>query len=86
MTPTLLATLLGTLTAGLYAAACWALPFGRCRFCAGKGHYTTWILRRIKACRACKGTGLRLRHGRRAFNYLARIHRDATHTRKAANR
>jgi hypothetical protein len=26
----------------------------------------------------CRGAGRRLRHGRRAFNYLARIHRDAT--------
>ena len=28
-------------------------------------------------CRRCQGTGLRLRYGRRLWNYLARLNRDA---------
>jgi hypothetical protein len=70
-----------TLTAGLYTAACWLLPFGKCRHCRGVGARTTLITRRLKPCRMCRGAGRRLRHGRRAYNYLARIHHDATHNR-----
>jgi hypothetical protein len=86
VTPTILVTLATTTVLTIYAVACWALPFGRCRFCGGKAHHATLILRRLRPCRLCKGTGRRLRYGRRAFNYLSRIHHDATHTRKAASR
>jgi hypothetical protein len=71
-----------TLTAG-YALLCWALPFGRCLRCRGTGSHPRLITRRLRTCRRCRGAGLRLRHGRRAFNYLARIHHDATRTRAA---
>ncbi len=61
-----------------YAAACAAAPFGRCPRCKGKGktlkpngHTRTW-------CRHCDATGLRLRWGRRLFNYLRRLYRDGT--------
>ena len=84
MTPTILATLLTITGSAIYALACWVLPFGRCRLCDGKGHRTTWILHRMRSCWLCKGSGRRLRYGRRAYNYLSRIHREATHTRKAS--
>ena len=74
MTPLLAAT---TLITG-YAALCWLLPFGRCYLCRKTGTRPRLITRRLTTCRRCKGSGLRLRHGRRAFNYLARIHADAT--------
>jgi hypothetical protein len=72
-----------TLAAALYAAACWLLPFGRCWFCRGVGARPRLITRRLRPCRMCRGAGRRLRYGRRAFNYFARIHRDATHNRTA---
>lgn len=77
MTPLVIATL----AAGTYALACWVLPFGRCWSCSGKGTRTTLLLRRLRSCRTCRGAGKRLRVGRRTYNHLARVHREAT-TRK----
>ena len=74
MTPLLAAT---TVLAG-YAALCWLLPFARCRWCKKTGIRPRLITRRLTVCRRCKGSGLRLRIGRAVFNYLARIHADAT--------
>lgn len=75
-----------TFAAALYAAACWLLPFGKCRLCRGIGARPRLITRRLRPCRLCRGAGRRLRIGRRAFNYLAHIHRDATARRTAARR
>lgn len=74
MTPALIAT---TVLAA-YALACWWLPFGRCQSCSGRGHRTTMLLHRIRTCRRCRGSGKRLRHGRRLYNHLSRVHREAT--------
>ncbi|BFU47875.1 hypothetical protein [Krasilnikovia sp. MM14-A1004] len=84
MTPLLAAT---TLAIG-YAALCWALPFGRCWRCKKTGSHPRLITRRLRTCRRCKGSGLRLRYGRRTYNFLARIHHDATtaRTRNGASR
>jgi hypothetical protein len=71
------------LAAALYAAVCWLLPFGRCRFCLGVGARPRLITRRLRPCRMCRGAGRRLRYGRRAFNYLARVHDDSTARRTA---
>ncbi len=57
-----------------YAAACAAAPFGRCRRCKGDGKIPPRIGRKRRHCRRCDGTGLRLRIGRRAFNYARRLH------------
>lgn len=61
-----------------YAAACAASPFGRCRRCDGHGKTIKPNGRVKRWCRHCDGTGLRLRWGRRAFNYLRRLRREAT--------
>lgn len=79
MTPLLVAT---SFIAG-YAALCWVLPFGRCWRCRKTGSHPRLITRRLTVCRRCKGSGLRLRHGRVVFNYLARIHADAQTARNA---
>jgi hypothetical protein len=50
-----------------YALACWLAPFGTCARCHG----------RDRLCRACDGTGRRVRLGRRAWTYLRRLHDDA---------
>ena len=59
---------LAALTAAVpYALACWLAPFGACHRCGG----------RDRLCRACDGTGRRVRLGRRAWTYLTRLHDDA---------
>lgn len=73
MGPTLATT---TLIAG-YTLLCWIKPFGRCVRCNKKGSHPRLITRKLTICRRCKGSGLRLRHGRRIFNFLARIHAEA---------
>jgi hypothetical protein len=69
--------------AGLYALACWALPFRRCSACSGTGTRRTLITRRYTPCRWCRGAGLRLRLGRRAYNLAHTIHHDATTRRRS---
>ncbi|MEU4230049.1 hypothetical protein AB0F17_37640 [Nonomuraea sp. NPDC026600] len=59
-----------------YAAACAADPFGCCRRCKGHGKTLKPNGRVKRWCRPCDGTGLRLRIGRRLYNYLRRLHRD----------
>ncbi|GHJ43302.1 hypothetical protein Cs7R123_06440 [Catellatospora sp. TT07R-123] len=49
----------------------------RCRWCSGTGTSRTLILRRIRTCRMCRGSRLRLRIGRRAYNHLHHIRTDA---------
>jgi hypothetical protein len=65
----LLASLLGL----WYAAACAAQPFTLCYRCRGTGTGTL----SHNQCPACKGTGHRLRNGRRLSNYRTRTYRDA---------
>jgi hypothetical protein len=70
-TPTGATATTGLLLAGLalavavpYALACWLAPFGTCARCHGHD----------RLCRACDGTGRRVRLGRRAWTYLRRLH------------
>jgi hypothetical protein len=75
-----------------YALKCWIKPFTHCHRCGGTGDSPRRWTDRIRygqpgkpraargrpACPHCRGTGLRLRIGRRIYNHLARLHRDAT--------
>lgn len=76
MTPLLTATTLLITVIVVYVMACWVLPFGKCVHCSGGGTRKT-ITGRLKPCRRCRGSGLRLRIGRRVFNYFAHLQRDA---------
>jgi hypothetical protein len=60
-----------------YALTCITWPFGPCRRCDGAGKFKSSLGRLYRHCRRCQGTGLRLRYGRRLWNYLARLNRDA---------
>ncbi|ORT47189.1 hypothetical protein [Frankia sp. KB5] len=75
MTPTttlLALPLLPTLTVTLgYTLACWIKPFGPCRRCDGTAR-TTSRFGRSRPCRHCDHTGLRLRLGRRGWNWARR--------------
>lgn len=66
-----LAAVAGALLAAAgYALACWAWPFGVCGGCRGTTERVTWLLSRTVPCRRCRGTGRRLRVGRRVYNHL----------------
>ncbi|MEV4134410.1 hypothetical protein AB0J72_19845 [Dactylosporangium sp. NPDC049742] len=72
MTPVMLVTFAAV---SFYAIACWVRPFGRCSRCKGAGIHQTFITHRYQPCRSCRGAGLRLRIGRRVYNYLAAVQR-----------
>ncbi|MEV0146322.1 MULTISPECIES: hypothetical protein [unclassified Nonomuraea] len=59
-----------------YAAACAADPFARCRRCHGVGKTLKTNGSVGRWCRRCDATGLRLRLGRRLYNYLRHLSRD----------
>ncbi|MEV4575424.1 hypothetical protein AB0K16_19440 [Nonomuraea jabiensis] len=61
-----------------YAIACAAAPFRACRHCHGVGKTLTPNGHLKRWCHRCDGTGLRLRWGRRLFNYLRRLHQAGT--------
>ncbi|MFG1658085.1 hypothetical protein ACGFIY_16310 [Micromonospora chersina] len=69
------ATIAATVTLG-YAGLCWVSPFTTCQRCAGTGRTTTRFLRRPRACRRCD-RGMRLRIGRRVFNFFHRLRAEA---------
>lgn len=58
-----------------YAWSCAAYPYRPCRSCHGVGFFRSPILRAIRLCRRCDGTGRTLRAGRRAYNAAVRAHR-----------
>lgn len=70
VTPTTLVTL-------GYAGLCWVSPFKTCKRCTGTGHTTTRILHRPRTCRRCD-RGMRLRTGRRVYNFFHRLRSEAT--------
>lgn len=75
----LVATLTVIVAVGVYVLSCWWWPFARCWCCDGKAHHSPKDNSRIsRPCRWCRGTGKRLRLGRRVWNRFAKI-------RKAAN-
>jgi len=76
--------LLALLTLG-YAALCAGSPFTTCTRCQGSGKRRTPADRSAGRCRPCKGTGLRVRLGRRLHTWWTRTHAhgnrtDPTHT------
>jgi hypothetical protein len=58
-----------------YAWSCAVYPYRPCRSCRGLGHFRSPILRAIRLCRRCSGTGRTLRAGRRAYNAAVRARR-----------
>lgn len=66
-----LALFLLLLTLG-YCLACAVWPFVPCPRCQGSAQQHAPIGRAFRICRRCRGTGLRLRLGRRLWNHLRR--------------
>lgn len=73
----LAASILVVTAATGYAALCWLKPFGTCMRCKGEAERTT-VFGRLKPCRRCRGTGMRVRVGRRAYTHWARLHERGT--------
>ena len=77
--PTSAAILTGLVVTLGYASACYALPFKTCKKCTGSGRRRARIGHGWKSCRRCKGHGHRLRTGRRIYNALSHLYREANH-------
>lgn len=72
-----LVVVLLVLAAG-YAASCAWWPFVACRRCSGTAKLRSPFGRAFRPCPRCKGTGRRLRLGRRLHNAVSRVRRDGT--------
>lgn len=66
----LTATAAVLLWAAGYLAACWLFPFAACRRCDGSGKKRSPSGRAWRRCKRCKGTGARLRIGRKITNRM----------------
>ena len=58
----------------LYLAACRWWPFAACWSCHGDGKKRSPSGRSWRSCKRCKGTGQRLRVGRRVMNAMSTAH------------
>lgn len=76
MTPTLTATLAGIAAVIVYAISCAFWPFAACWSCdSGKKRSPSG--KAWRTCKRCKGSGARLRIGRRLWNAWSSVRRDA---------
>jgi hypothetical protein len=65
-----------------YLISCAIWPFRSCRNCGGLGRFRSPSGRAWRNCHACKGTGGKVRLGRRAWTYLTRTHDRAHRSRR----
>jgi hypothetical protein len=71
-------TVLAAVVGGIwYAGHCWLRPFAACRKCDGDGRFRSKTGRSWRRCRRCKGSGERVRVGRRLWTWLAGKKHDA---------
>lgn len=69
--------LVGLAVVASYAIACLLWPVTACRRCDGAGKFRSPSGRNWRLCRKCKGSGGRIRTGRRIFNFIAAGRRDS---------
>jgi hypothetical protein len=60
-----------------YAVHCAWWPFAACRTCDGAGKFRSKSGRAWRRCRRCKGSGERVRVGRRLWTWLVARKHDA---------
>jgi hypothetical protein len=65
-----------------YLISCAIWPFRSCRNCGGLGRFRSPSGRAWRNCHACKGTGGKVRLGRRVWTYLTRTHDRAHRSRR----
>jgi hypothetical protein len=63
--------------APVYWFVCWMWPFTDCRRCKGFGRFASPSGKYRRRCRKCKGSGERVRTGRRIWTWLAGKTHDA---------
>jgi hypothetical protein len=69
---------LAAVVAGLvYAVQCAIWPFAACGKCEGQGKFLSPSGKAWRRCRRCKGSGERVRIGRRLWTWLAARKHDA---------
>ena len=61
-----------------YAGLCWVRPFGPCRKCRPRTNQKRPARRARLYCRRCHTTRLRLRIGRRVWNFVHRLYTEGT--------
>lgn len=61
-----------------YVIACVIWPLAACRKCKGDGKFRTSSGRAWRRCRRCGGSGARIRIGKRIYNYLRKLEKDAS--------
>jgi hypothetical protein len=62
---------------GWYVIACAWFPFADCAKCEGRGKFRSKSGRTFRRCRRCKGTGERVRLGRRVWKKLGDVKKSA---------
>lgn len=62
---------------GGYVVACLIWPFAACLKCKGGGRFRSPTGKAWRLCRRCKGSGTRVRVGRRLWTWLAARKNDA---------
>jgi len=73
-------TLLGFIVLALavgYLAASTFWPYANCGKCGGGGRFRSPSGKAWRSCRRCKGTGFRLRIGRRVWNHYRHATKDS---------
>ena len=73
-----IATLAAIVGVAAYAIACWIWPFADCKRCKGKGAFRSPSKKYRRTCRKCKGSGTRLRTGRRIWNALGVLRQEGS--------
>jgi hypothetical protein len=61
----------------VYVGHCRFRPFADCRKCDGRGKFRSRTGRSWRRCRRCKGSGDRIRYGRKMWTKLAAVKKDA---------
>ncbi|WP_433368329.1 hypothetical protein ACQPZX_41350 [Actinoplanes sp. CA-142083] len=62
---------------GWYLGACAWFPFADCSKCEGRGKFRSKSGRTFRRCRRCKGSGERIRLGRRVWTKLNKVKKSA---------
>lgn len=60
-----------------YVVACRIWPYANCRKCSGDGKFRSPSGRAWRLCRRCKGSGSRVRFGRRVWTWLVDVKKAA---------
>lgn len=59
------------IAAPVYWFVCWFWPFADCRKCKGRGQFASPSGKYRRRCRRCKGSGTKVRLGRRVWLWVA---------------